>query len=155
MIRLIKDRKGHNAFINFGDLSDEQVSELLTIAKGKSRATMPSVTFPEGSEETVDPYTTLVKPKRFFSNGDLSVPKVLAFKVLGDEILTAIGAAAEKDIAERLAKIEAGEAKALAQAKEDLGEDCDPDDYRDTHARGKLADKQEVLDTFRKAIKLL
>lgn len=158
MIHLIKSSGGHNAFIDFGDLDEDQISELLSIARARTRATMPEVTFPENSDEKTEPYTSLVKPKYFFAKGDLQAPKVLAFKSLGETVLNQIAAATEKKISEKLAKIEAKENKAIEAAEKESGEVLDEDErkaYRDTHGRAYIEKKQEVLDAFRKATKVL
>ena len=157
MIHLIKDHNRHTQFVDFVDLTDDQISELLTIAKCRTRATTPSIEFPEGSKDEVIKYTALVEPKRFFrKNGerDLSDPKVLPFKVLGETILNAIAKDAQDAINAKLAKIEAGEAKAHVNA---LAEDADADeaDSRDTHRRKDIDRTQKYLDAFKKAAKVL
>ena len=157
MIHIIKNRDGHNQFVDFGNLAADQVSELLEIARARSRATCPSVDFPEDSDEETVKYTKLVAPRRFFNkNGeyDLSNPKVMPFKVLGKEILDEIASDTQAELTAKLTKIEAEEAKAIAKAKE-RGEDPEEDDYKDTHARGKVERRQKTLDAFKKAAKVL
>jgi hypothetical protein len=125
MIHIIKNRDGHNQFVDFGDLGEDQVSELLEIARARSRATCPSVDFPEDSDEETVKYTKLVAPRRFFNkNGDydLSNPKVMPFKVLGQEILDEITNDTQAELDAKLAKI---------------------------------ARRQKTLDAFKKAAKVL
>lgn len=150
MIHLIKTNSGHNRFVDFGSLTDDQISELLGIAGGKTRATMPSVTLPEGSDEEVRKYTKLVAPKRFFPHGnghgrDLSNPKVMPFKILGTEILDAIASDTQTEITHRLAELETEKTEA-----ESKGETV-----HQTTERDGLERKQKYLDAFRKAAKVL
>jgi len=148
MIHLIKNHSGHNSFVDFGNLTEDQISELLSIAKGKTRATMPSVEFPEGSDDEAIKYTKLVEPKRFFrKNGerDLSDPKVLPFKVLGSEILDAIATDAQAEINDKLAELEAE--KTEAESKNEV--------VHQSGVRKGLDQKQKYLDAFKKAAKVL
>ena len=148
MIHLIKNSSGHNSFVDFGNLTEDQISELLSIAKGRTRASMPSVEFPEGSDDETIKYTKLVEPKRFFrKNGerDLSDPKVLPFKVLGSEILEAIANDAQTEITGKLAELETEKTEA-----ESKGETV-----RQDHERKHLERQQEYLDAFKKAAKVL